>query len=145
MDMNTDNNEKTVLQQTFNFYAPIGQQIAHVDKIEAHFDKDMGMVVNGQQVAAESQSTGNEGTTGVSSDEAWIDELVSCFMGDRGAALEFVRMARCLQPKQITELVNAWVKQRKISELSCRRDLWRPLHEHGVYACSESNWNSQMR
>lgn len=31
--------------QTFNFNAPIGQQIAHVDKIEAHFDKDMGMQV----------------------------------------------------------------------------------------------------
>ena len=31
------------VNQTFNFYAPIGQQIAHVDKIEAHFDKDMTM------------------------------------------------------------------------------------------------------
>ncbi len=29
--------------QTFNFNAPIGQQIAHVDRIEAHFDKGMGM------------------------------------------------------------------------------------------------------
>ena len=29
--------------QTFNFNAPIGQQIAHVDRIEAHFDKKMGM------------------------------------------------------------------------------------------------------
>lgn len=31
--------------QTMNFNAPIGQQIAHVDKIEAHFDKDMGMQI----------------------------------------------------------------------------------------------------
>ena len=29
--------------QTLNFNASVGQQIAHVDKIEAHFDKDMGM------------------------------------------------------------------------------------------------------
>lgn len=29
--------------QTLNFHAPIGQQVAHVDKIEAHFDKEMGM------------------------------------------------------------------------------------------------------
>ena len=34
------------VNQTFNFYAPIGQQIAHVDKIEAHFDKDMTMHVD---------------------------------------------------------------------------------------------------
>lgn len=31
--------------QTLNFNAPVGQQIAHVDKIEAHFDKDMGMQI----------------------------------------------------------------------------------------------------
>ena len=30
---------------TNNFYAPVGQYIEHVDKIEAHFDKDMGMQV----------------------------------------------------------------------------------------------------
>lgn len=30
---------------TFHFHAPVGQQIAHVDKIEAHFDKDMSMQV----------------------------------------------------------------------------------------------------
>lgn len=29
--------------QTMNFNAPVGQQIAHVDRIEAHFDRDMGM------------------------------------------------------------------------------------------------------
>ena len=33
------------VNQTFNFNAPIGQQIAHVDKIEAHFDKNMGMQI----------------------------------------------------------------------------------------------------
>lgn len=31
--------------QTLNFNAPVGQQIAHVDKIEAHFDKDMAMQI----------------------------------------------------------------------------------------------------
>lgn len=30
---------------TFNFNAPVGQNIAHVDKLEAHFDKDMTMQV----------------------------------------------------------------------------------------------------
>lgn len=39
-------------QQTMNFNAPIGQQIAHVDKIEAHFDKDMGMQIsNADEIA----------------------------------------------------------------------------------------------
>ena len=30
---------------TFNFHGPIGQQIAHVDRLETHFDKDMSMQV----------------------------------------------------------------------------------------------------
>lgn len=33
------------ITQTMNFNAPIGQQIAHVDKIEAHFDRNMGMSI----------------------------------------------------------------------------------------------------
>ena len=30
---------------TFNFHAPVGQQISHVEKLETHFDKDMSMQV----------------------------------------------------------------------------------------------------
>ena len=38
-------NEKNTLNFTFNFNAPVGQNIAHVDRLEAHFDKDMTMQV----------------------------------------------------------------------------------------------------
>lgn len=37
-------NEKNV-NFNFNFYAPVGQNIAHADKVEVHFDKDMSMQV----------------------------------------------------------------------------------------------------
>lgn len=37
--------EKNTINFTFNFNAPVGQNIAHVDKLEAHFDKDMTMQV----------------------------------------------------------------------------------------------------
>ena len=37
--------EPSTLNFTFNFNAPVGQNIAHVDKLEAHFDKDMTMQV----------------------------------------------------------------------------------------------------
>lgn len=33
------------LNFTFNFNAPVGQNIAHVDTLEAHFDKEMTMQV----------------------------------------------------------------------------------------------------
>lgn len=52
-------------QQTMNFNAPIGQQIAHVDKIEAHFDKDMGMqIANADEVCKQ----GGENVTPVVDD-----------------------------------------------------------------------------
>ena len=37
--------EGNTIHFTFNFHAPVGQQIAHVDKLETHFDKDMNMQV----------------------------------------------------------------------------------------------------
>lgn len=37
---------------TFNFNAPVGQNIAHVDHLEAHFDKDMSMQVVGNLAAS---------------------------------------------------------------------------------------------
>ena len=142
--MNNENEGKTVIEQNFHFYAPIGQQIAHVDKIEAHFDKDMNMVVNGKPIGMDDASAVGKPAEGSSPDEAWIDEIVSSFMGDRTNALEFVRMARNLQPKQITGMVNAWLLQKKISELSFNSPLWKPLHEHGIYPRGLSNWNDQV-
>lgn len=122
-----------------NFYGNIGQQINHVDKIEAHFDKDMGITVDGQSLVPPPSSDG------ASHDEEWIREIVSCFMGDKEMALQFVGMARNMKPKQITELVNAWLRMNRISPLSCKRDLWEPLSKHGIYPCSESNWNNQVQ
>ena len=39
------NKTMNTLNFTFNFNAPVGQNIAHVDRLEAHFDKDMTMQV----------------------------------------------------------------------------------------------------
>lgn len=121
-----------------NFYGNIGQQINHVDKIEAHFDKDMGITVDGQNFMPPSSD-------GASPDEGWISEIVSCFFGIKEEAQAFVNMARNLKNRQITELVNAWLVQKRISPQSCKRDLWEPLSKHGIYGCSESNWNAQVQ
>ncbi len=131
-----NNNDRPMINNYF--YGNIGQQINHVDKIEAHFDKDMGITVDGQSIMPSASD-------GASSDEEWISEIVSCFMGDKEMALQFVGMARNMKPKQITELVNAWLKMNRISPLSCKRDLWKSLSEHGIYPCSESNWNAQVK
>ena len=48
---NTTMKKKPTVQITNNFYAPIGQMISNVEKLEAHFDKDMTMHV--QSLATE--------------------------------------------------------------------------------------------
>lgn len=54
------NANKPQITQTFNFNATVGQQIAHVDRIEAHFDKDMGMqVFNADEICEPSKSNDN--------------------------------------------------------------------------------------
>ncbi len=136
--MENNNNTQPTFQN--NYYAPIGQQINHVDKIEAHFDKDMGITVDGQDI----MPGGTKSLAQPSPDKEWIGEIAHCFYGIEENALEFVAMARKMRPVQIVSLVNAWLKQKKISDQSCQRDLWKPLHSHGIYNPSESNWNSQL-
>ena len=134
-NQNDNNWERPMIQN--NFYGNIGQQINHVDKIEAHFDKDMGIEVDGQNILKDMAQA-------PSPDEDWIDQIVPCFMGVKANALEFVSMARNMKPIQITALVNAWLVEKKISDISYNRDLWKPLHNHGIYPCTESCWNSQV-
>ena len=59
--LKTVNANRPQVTQTMNFNAPIGQQIAHVDKIEAHFDKDMGMqVVNADAIIGDNRTESNQ-------------------------------------------------------------------------------------
>ena len=53
------------LNFTFNFNAPVGQNIAHVDKLEAHFDKDMTMQVVDTKEASPQPSPEGEGAAGI--------------------------------------------------------------------------------
>ena len=137
-NQNINENGKPIIQQTINYFGNIGQQINHVDTIEAHFDKNMGIQVDGQDIIPQPSAID-------SPDEEWIDEIASCFFGIKENALEFVKMARSMKPKQITDLVNGWLAMDKISKMSFKRDLWKPLQEHGVYKCTETNWNDQVR
>lgn len=81
-DQNDNNWERPMIQN--NFYGNIGQQINHVDKIEAHFDKDMGIEVDGQNILKDMAQA-------PSPDEDWIDQIVPCFMGVKANALDFCK------------------------------------------------------
>ena len=74
-----------------------------------------------------------------------VDKLKPIFYSNEGNAKEFLTSIRGMKPTQITERVNQLVNEKIISKLSCHRDLWKVLHDYGIYDKSESNWNQQVK
>ena len=62
------------LNFTFNFNAPVGQNIAHVDTLEAHFDKDMTMQVVDAKEASPQPSPEGEGAAGIAVPEVLLTD-----------------------------------------------------------------------
>ena len=74
-----------------------------------------------------------------------VRQLLPMFFGMENNARDFLVAVQGRKPTQITALVNQWVSENKISEMSKNRDLWMVLHESGIYQKTESNWNSQVK
>ena len=86
-----------------------------------------------------------EKVLGVSPASEIEQQLLSIFYGNEENVRAFLESIKDAKPTQITMLVKKWVNENKISELSCHRDLWKVLHNNGLYTPSETNWNKQLR
>ena len=80
----------------------------------------------------------------VANQDEIVAKLRPIFFGDDHEANGFLMDIQTMKPTQITDRVNKMVKEKKISEMSRKRDLWMILHENHLYDKSESNWNSQV-
>ena len=74
-----------------------------------------------------------------------LAQLSPMFYGSEDNAKEFLGSIRGMKGKQITDMVNMMITKKKLSELSCHRDLYTVLHNAGIYDKSESNWNMQVK
>lgn len=74
-----------------------------------------------------------------------VAQLKPMFFGNEAEAKSFLASIQGMKPKEITALVNKLVAEKKISDLSCHRDLYNVLHNCGIYMRTESNWNSQVK
>ena len=74
-----------------------------------------------------------------------VEKLKPMFYGQIEDAKAFLVSIQGMKPTQITDKVNQLVADNKISELSKHRDLWKVLHDCGIYERSESNWNMQVK
>lgn len=74
-----------------------------------------------------------------------VERLRPIFYGQIDDAKAFLVSIQGMKPTQIIDKVNQLVKAKKISEMSKHRDLWKVLHDCGIYDKSESNWNQQVK
>ena len=74
-----------------------------------------------------------------------VDRLKPIFFGIEDDARKFLVSIQGMKPTQITDKVKQLVSKNKISDLSKHRDLWKVLHDCGMYDKSESNWNQQVK
>ena len=74
-----------------------------------------------------------------------MEKLRPMFYGQIEDAKAFLVSIQGMKPTQITDRVNQLVSERKISDMAKHRDLWKVLHDCGIYDKSESNWNQQVK
>ena len=94
---------------------------------------------------AVTQNTGSQAPSLNEKEVDIVEKLKPMFFSDENNAISVLRNIQGMKPTQITDLVNKLVEERKLSDLSCHRDLYTVLHDCGIYDRSESNWNQQIK
>lgn len=91
------------------------------------------------------QQTGRQSENLSEKEKGILNQLKPMFFGSEEEAKAFLASIQGMKPTQITDKVNQLVDAKKISELSRHRDLWKVLHDCGIYDKTESNWNMQVK
>ncbi|MBO4463756.1 MAG: hypothetical protein J5797_06125 [Prevotella sp.] len=135
---------KSEIHITNNFNAPIGQHIDHVDTINFRMDHDgnfhFGMV---EQVNGEPDRMPHAGTEKAADENTdVVERLKPIFYNDEENVRTFLKEIAGMKAKDITELVNSWVKAKRISDYGNSRkgDLWEILTDAKLYDRTLQNW-----
>lgn len=79
------------------------------------------------------------------SDEDVVNMIVGCFYGNKEAARQFVETIKGMPQKQIPSYVAELIREKVISNMSYGTDLWRPLHQTGLYSATCQNWTKRVK
>ena len=135
---------KSEIHITNNFNAPIGQHIDHVDTINFSMDKEGRFhFENVGQVNGVPSGNGSSPAPVAEGDgEALVARLMPIFYNKEDDVRQFLTEIRGMADKDITDLVNRWVKEKRISDYGNSRkgDLWEVLNDARIYKSSRQNW-----
>lgn len=73
-----------------------------------------------------------------------VAKLKPIFWGNEVDARDFLRSIYNRRNKEITDTVVQRINEKKLSQDSCKRDLWTILYENGLYSAKESNWGKMI-
>ena len=75
-----------------------------------------------------------------------VERLRPIFYNNDDDARLFLKEIASMQPNDITDLVNRWVKEKRISDYGNSRKglLWEILKDAGLYTKSRQNWNRRV-
>lgn len=93
----------------------------------------------------ETETTGETEITTVDEENNIAGRLAAVFYGDMEEAKKFLKTIAVMPQKEIPEVVNRLVSEKIISNRSHKHDLWKILHDEGIYLRTESNWNMYVR
>ena len=120
-----------------------GIQVAGDLVVEKHVEYEVNNVENGG-IGIQIVNGKEEPQSIDEQQQEVVEKLKPIFFGIEADAREFLVSIVGMKATQITTKVNQLVDEGKISPLSSHRDLWRVLHDCGLYEKSESNWNQQV-
>lgn len=93
----------------------------------------------------ETETTGETELTTVDEENNIAGRLAAVFYGDMEEAKKFLKTIAVMPQKEIPDVVNRLVSEKIISNRSHKHDLWKILHDEGIYLRTESNWNMYVR
>ena len=125
------------------------KKVLHIDKLQgadlqhlmrAFFDNDAEDAVFEEVVEETKEVSGGTGTPRDVADVA--EKLKPIFYNNETDVKAFLKEISGMKPGDITDLVNRWVKDKRISDYGYSRKgvLWEILNEAGLYTKSRQNW-----
>ena len=143
----------TKVERNYHFHRPVGQFIEHVDTVNFSMDKDgefhfenVGQVNGRNNKMAKAVEENVEENVEEDTRQPLIEQLKPIFYNKESDVRKFLKEIARMKPKDITDLVNRWVTEKRISDYGNSRKgvLWEILHEAGLYKPSRQNWDKRV-
>lgn len=113
---------------------------------QAFFDLDIMVELINKDIAKVMPKNEEDGPDDEIDNEDLTERLKPIFYNNKDDVEIFLKEIKGMSPNDITDLVNRWVKEKRISEYGYSRkgDLWTMLNDAGLYTKSRQNWNRRV-